>query len=339
MKQKNERNILKSGFNVMALLMLLLNSQAVAQVEISGFFDALNSYDLKNSVTNGFQMNQFEIDFEYSHNDKISMGGAVAYNNETGNMELAVANVHYNLVGCEKYHRRYAETLKHLAINIGQNDVPFGLDYLSLPSPDRTVLSQPIIVEKTIGGWNDIGINLHGIMSVVHFDINVVNGFNDGINLGGKINVSLFKALSFGMSHASDFATVDDRNNWVTGADILWKNNIFEFKSEYLWSTGLMDGEQDELGTDESSEGFYVQGIMYTEKIIDLPFFVTLRYGQWNLDGDRNLNNLDDTQDRLSFGVGYQIMESFSLRSEYLYDKFDDDETDQSIALQAVLTF
>lgn len=338
---KLERRIksIKSGFQFLVLFLLLINNVMLAQVEVSGFFDAINSYDINNSLTNGFDINQFEIDFEYIYNDKISMGGAVAYNNETGNMQLAVANIHYNLVGREDYHRRYTETFKHLAINIGQNDVVFGLDYLSLPSPDRTVISQPIIVEKTIGGWNDIGVNLHGIMSVFSFDLNVVNGFNDGINLGGKISVSPFSGFSVGVSHASDFASMDDRNNWVTGTDILWKNSSFEIKSEYLIATGLMDGEQDTLGTDQSSDGFYVQGIMQTDEFIDLPFFVTLRFGQWNLDGDRNLNGINDTQDRISFGVGYQIMESFSLRSEYLYDKFDNDETDQTIAVQAVVSF
>lgn len=339
MKQKRRNSATNNSLQLFVLLLLLASNFAIAQVQLSGFFDVIHSYELKNSTTNGFQMNQFEIDFEYIYNDKISMGGAVAYNNKNGNMELAVANIHYNLFKRENYHRRHKETLRHLAINIGQNDVPFGLDYLSLPSPDRIVLSQPIIVEKTIGGWNDIGINLHGIMSIILFDINVVNGFNDGINLSGKINVSLFDGFSIGMSHASDFSSVDDRNNWVTGADILWRNNSFEIKSEYLWATGLMNGEQDTLGTNESSDGFYVQGIIYTEEFIDLPFFVTLRFGEWDLDGDRNLNGIEETQNRFSLGIGYQIMESFSLRSEYLYDKFDNAETDQSIALQVVLTF
>ncbi len=115
---KTGKSIIKKGFQLFVLVLLLTNNITLAQVEVSGFFDAINSYDLYNSSTNGFQINQFEIDFEYVYNEKISMGGAVAYNNETGNMELAVANVHYNLVGREDYHRRYTETLKHLAINI-----------------------------------------------------------------------------------------------------------------------------------------------------------------------------------------------------------------------------
>ena len=322
------------------VLLLIVNVSVIAQTsELTGFFDAINSYNLTNSETNGFHINQFEIDIEYTYNDKLSIGGAVAYNNESGNMELAVANIHYNLLGHGDYHTRGAETIGHLALNVGQNDVAFGLDYLLLPSPDRTVISPPIVVEKTIGGWNDIGINLHGIMSVFSFDLNVVNGFNDGINLGGKISISPLDGFRIGVSHASDFASMDDRNNWVTGTNIMWANSNFEIKSEYLMATGLLDGEQDALGTDEISDGFYVQGIMYTKELIDLPFFVTLRYGQWNLDGDRNLNGINDTQDRFSFGVGYQIMESFSLRSEYLYDKFDNDETDHTIAIQAVVTF
>lgn len=339
MRRLSKKIFLQSSIKTIVMLIFLVGSQAYGQVGLSGFFDVTNSYDLTNSRTYGFQMNQFEIDLEYAYNNNASIGGAVAYNNETGNMELAVANIHYNLWGSEDYHPRKVEESGHLALNFGQNDIPFGLDYLLLASPDRTVLSQPIIVEKTIGGWNDVGINLHGIMSVLSFDINVVNGFNDGINLGGKINIYPFDGLSFGISHASDFATLNDRNNWVTGADILWGNEILEIKSEYLWATGLMDGEQDALEIDESSDGFYVKGIIQTENFIDLPFFVTLRYGQWNLDGDRNLNAIDDTQDRFSLGIGYQIMESFSIRSEFLYDKFDNDETDHSIAIQAVVTF
>ncbi|MCP5061656.1 MAG: hypothetical protein GY936_04225 [Ignavibacteriae bacterium] len=339
MKRLSKKILLQSGNKNIVMLLLLVSSQAFGQVGFSGFFDVTNSYDLANSRTNRFQMNQFEIDLEYTYNDNTSIGGAVAYNSETGNMELAVANIHYNLWGSEDYHPRKVEESGHLALNVGQNDIPFGLDYLLLASPDRTVLSQPIIVEKTIGGWNDVGIHFHGIINIFTFDLNVVNGFNNGFNLGGKFNISPFDGLSLGMSHASDFATLNDRNNLVTGADIIWGNDILEIKSEYLWATGLLDGEQDELGNDESSDGFYVQGIIQTENFIDLPLFITLRYGQWNLEGDRNFNGVDDSQERLSLGFGYQIMESFSLRTEFLYNKFDNDDTDQSIAVQAVVTF
>jgi len=67
-------------------------------------------------------------------------------------MELAMAYVHYNFINGEAMHPRREETMDHSGIVIGKFDINFGLDYLSFASPDRPIVSQPLVIEKTIGG-------------------------------------------------------------------------------------------------------------------------------------------------------------------------------------------
>ena len=48
------------------------------------------------STKSEFMINQFEMDFSYAHKSHFSVGAATAYNNETQNMQLAMAFIHYS---------------------------------------------------------------------------------------------------------------------------------------------------------------------------------------------------------------------------------------------------
>lgn len=337
MKQKSF--LLKKVFQLFVILLLTLNSSIIAQAELTGFFDVINTQKFTESDYSQFQINQFELDISYAHQSRFSLGTAIAYNNETQNMELAMAYAHYNFINKEGIHPRREETINHVGIIIGKFDINFGLDYLSFASPDRPIVSAPLVYEKTIDGWNDTGVDFHMLHNDFSFHVWAVNGFYEGISLGGNLRYSFLPFLSAGVSQSTDFVKIDETKSSLTGIDLLIETDIIEIKSEYLWAKGIYAGEQDTVGAEEMHGGFYVQALTQLEEFISLPIFFTLRYGQWNSKVDRDFNGVDDYENRFTVGLGYQFHENVSARLELLTNKIEDQERCRKGTLQLVVAF
>ncbi len=326
-------------FVIFIFLYILFPNFINAQMEISGFFDVLNIREFTKNNYNQFQINQFEIDISYAYQNHLSLGTAIAYNNETQNMELAMAYIHYNFINKKAMHPRREETMDHSGIVIGKFDINFGLDYLSYPSPDRPIISQPLIFEKTIGNWNDIGVNYHIVKGNLNFHIWAVNGFNNGINLGGNLRYSFLPFLNLGFSRFSDFEKLSKIKAWANGLDILIKTEVIQLKSEYLWAKGIYEGNRDTLTTQRKHKGFYVQILTQLKEIINMPIFITLQYGQWNSKFDRKYNSNYDNEERFTVGIGYQFNKNISARMELLTETIETKETHQKGTLQVVVAF
>lgn len=311
----------------------------VAQPELTGFFDVINMQNFTENGYNQFQINQFELDISYAHQSRFSLGTAIAYNNKTQDMELAMAYAHYNFINEEGIHPRREETINHTGIIIGKFDMHFGLDFMSFASPDRPIVSQPLVYEKTIGGWNDIGVDFHILHNNLSFHIWAVNGFYKGISLGGNFRYSFLPFFSAGVSHSTDLEKIDETKASITGVDILVDTEIIEIKSEYLFAKGVCDGEQDTLRTDEIHTGFYVQALTQLENFISLPIFFTLRYGQWNSKEDRDSNGIIDSENRFTVGLGYQFHKNVSARLELLTNKSENHKRCKKGTLQLVVAF
>jgi len=337
MNRKN--NLLKRVLQLFVLLLLAFNSSIVAQPELTGFFDVINTQKFTESDYSQFQIGQFELDISYAHQSRFSLGTAIAYNNETQNMELAMAYAHYNFINEEGAHPRREETTNHTGIIIGKFDIHFGLDHMSFASPDRPIVSQPLVYEKTIEGWNDTGVDFHMLHNNFSFHVWAVNGFYKGISLGGNLKYSFVPFLSAGVSHSTDCTKIDEINASITGLDILIETDLVELKSEYIWAKGVYAGEQDTLGTEDMHGGFYVQALTQLEEFISLPMFFTLRYGQWDSKSDRDLNGIDDYENRFTVGLGYQFHENVSARLELLTNKIENQERCRKGTLQLVVAF
>jgi len=135
---------------LLSLFLTFITDQLQGQTEITGFFDIIHTYRITDQQTGGFGINQFEIDISRAYKEHLSFGAAIAYNNDSNNLDLSMAYLHYNIFNNEVKHPRRTEESEHLGLVIGKFDVPIGLDYLSYASPDRPVVSQPLIIEKTI---------------------------------------------------------------------------------------------------------------------------------------------------------------------------------------------
>ncbi len=330
------RNIL---FGLLFFTQFLITTTINAQIDISGFFDVAGVANFLNSKQNKFLINQFELDFSYTHKSHFSVGSAAAFNNETQNMELAMAFIHYAFDDGPGKHPRREETYDHSAFLIGKFDMPFGIDYLSYASVDRPTFTQPLVIEKTIAGWNDIGIDFHLFANKFKFDVWAVNGFNEGIGLGGNIRYSLFPFLEIGTSHSSDVANFKSINDWLSGVDIYIKTDIFKVKSEFLWMKGVYEGLPDSVLNNNMHHGGYVQVLTELEEWTSLPLFITLRVGGWQCTENDVEQEYDDAQQRYTATVGYGLHQNLSIRLEVSANIYENAPTETLGLLQIVVSF
>ena len=327
-------------FSHIVIFLFLISTTAYGQLELTGFFDVNTGYDFTQERGDGFFINQFELDISYLKEGKYSLGTAIAYNPETEGMELAMAFLHINFVAADAMHPRREELLPHAGVVIGKFDVKFGLDYLSYASPDRPGVRQPIVVENSIGGWNDTGIDAHIVSKYYDVDLWVLNGFHNGFNLGGNLRLKPFDFFKVGYSHASDFIQLKNREGWINGLDATIELENFEIKTEYLWTKGLYCGEQDSVQYEEDLHGgFYFQLLTDLQEITTVPLYMMLRYGFCSSDSDRDLNGINDHIDRYTLAIGYQFSDNLSIRSEFMTDHFEDKSSEASGILQMVVAF
>lgn len=322
-------------------LTLLTFSPLAAQTEITGFFDIINTYRVSERETDGFQINQFEIDISKAYKDNLSFGAAIAYNNTCGNIELSMVYLHYNLISNEVKHPRRSEEDEHVGIVIGKFDVPIGLDYLSYASPDRPVVSQPLIIEQTIAGWNDVGMNFHMNKRYLRINVSAVNGFNNGLNLVGDFVFKLTPDFRIGLFHTSDFNKKIYRKSWISGLSLFVRHRIFELKSEYLRANGIYGGEQDTLNDDHAHDGYYVQLVTDLSKLpkTGWPFFFTLRYSLWQDENENSPVPLPEQIERYVLGLGYHINDYSSVRLEYLRENPQGEKWFDRLTAQLVVQF
>ncbi|HID38820.1 MAG TPA: hypothetical protein EYP36_04825 [Calditrichaeota bacterium] len=322
-------------------LTLLAVSPLLAQTEISGFFDIINTYRISERETGGFKINQFEIDISKAYKDNLSFGAAIAYNNICDNIELSMVYLHYNLINNEVKHPRRSEEDDHIGIVIGKFDVPIGLDYLSYASPDRPVVSQPLIIEQTIAGWNDVGLNLHLNNCYLRFNVSALNGFNNGMNLAGDLVFKVRPDFHFGLFHTSDFNKKAYRKSWISGLSLSVRHHIFELKSEYLRANGIYGGEQDTLKDGHVHDGYYVQLVTDLSKLQKngRPFFFTLRYSFWQDENENSPVPLPERIERYVLGLGYRINDYSSVRLEYLRENPQGTKYSDRVTAQLVVGY
>lgn len=327
-------------FFLIPLLLFLIKTKLSAQTELTGFFDIINTYQLTDQQTEGFQINQFEVDFSRVYKEHLSFGAAIAYNNENNGIDLNMVYLHYNIFNNEVKHPRRTEESKHTGIVIGKFDVPIGLDYLSFASPDRPVFSQPLIIEKTIAGWNDVGVNLHINKKYFRFNFSTINGFNEGINFAGDIAIKFLPGIGLGLFHTSDFNNKINRKSWISGSYLFAEWGMWELKSEYLLANGIYGGEQDTMNSDHRHDGFYIQLLSDLEKSgAKLPVFFTVRYSLWQDENENSPVPLPERIDRWVLGIGYRMNDYSSLRLEFRSEKAENLQRKNQLTGQLVVAF
>jgi hypothetical protein len=104
-----------------------------------------------------FFVGSLEVDIALELVPFVSAFGAIAYDPDGGGMTLASFTVDSGAWGSGEHALWKSDAVEASGVILGKFGVPFGIAYLRYGSPDNRLLTQPIAVGATHGGWNDIG--------------------------------------------------------------------------------------------------------------------------------------------------------------------------------------
>ena len=312
--------------SVILFLVLWVSTASVfAELEVSGFVDVIGQGQQGDNTT--FGMGAFEIDFESEFSSKVSFEGAVVVEGEE--VGLGQTLVDFKLLEEDK-----------LGIQVGLLDMPFGIDYQVFATPDRKLVTPPLVTELMMdGGWGDVGVNLHGSAPRLNCNVYVVNGMgedsgvpinqitdnNNSKTVGGRLGFSPIKDLEFGFSYAQgpylDGAAEQALSR--IGGDIQFAYERLQIKGEFVIGEEEVSGDPD-----REHEGCYLQLLgQATEKLYGVA-----RYGYWKPKGG-------DRVTKFTIGLGYDLIENVSLRGEYQINDETPSVDNNLFSMQAVLSF
>jgi hypothetical protein len=281
-------------------------------VEISGFGDLVASYH-GGGVGGSFRVGQAEIDLTVDLGRRVGAEMAIAYEGEIFSLGAFV-------VGVTLYERTDGKPgilgLEVASVSGGQFDVPFGIDWKVYPSFDRRLISVPLVVEQTHGGWNDYGftgrlnarwgnVALFAV-SDLEFAGTVAGGEEIASDadyaLGGRVGLRPLGSVELGGSYALSEGNPGAFDQELVGADFQLDAAPFAFKGEYISHTITPFG-----GPHFRTHGFYFQAIYSTR-----GYFLVARHdalGATAMQGS--------SPRRTSAGGGWIITENCELRIEY----------------------
>jgi hypothetical protein len=296
------------------------------ELEISGFFDVIGTHQTATEDETEFGLGQAEVDIESQLSERASIAMAVAYNSDESTFELGCAELGLNVYANDE---TFVSSIDVIA---GQFDVPFGIDYNVYPSIDRKLITAPLAVDHTHGGWNDFGVKYQMESEFGNFVGYWVNGFESSAEVldealtlslgydvfeeinttpatafGARVGITPTPNLEFGGSFASGLNESSRSEMTLIGADAQVNLADFQFKGEYI-SHSL-----NRSIAPETNSGYYAQA-MYNFN----PIYVVGRYGSFKPEDV-------DWVGQGSLGVGYAIAESIELRFETVINK-DSDE-------------
>ncbi|TET42473.1 MAG: hypothetical protein E3J63_00720, partial [Elusimicrobia bacterium] len=287
---------MKKIFLFLLLVSWVGTASVFAELEISGFVDVLTQGQQGEKTT--FGMGAFEIDFVSEFSSKVSFEGAVVVEGEE--VGLGQTLVDFKLLEEEK-----------LGLQVGLLDMPFGIDYQVFATPDRKLVTPPLVTELMMdGGWGDVGVNLHGSAPRLNCNVYVVNGMgedsgvpvnqitdnNNSKTAGGRLGFLPIKDLEFGFSYAQGPYLDGAARQALSriGGDIQFAYERLQIKGEFV-----KGGEEVPGAGENESDGFYLQLLgEATEKVYGVA-----RYGYWKPKGD-------DKVIRTTIGLGYDLGEN-----------------------------
>ena len=317
---------------------LLLGSTVVGEeLEISGFFDVTSTYQNSQSDQSDFGLGQAEIDLESQLSPTAAMAVAVAYNNESGQFELGCAEIALSLYSNNN------TFVNSFDVAAGQFDVPFGIDYHVYHSIERKLVTSPMAVDLTHGGWNDYGVKFN--MATQYFNVGVfgVNGFESSFEVstaaqslalgvaegeevnttpanafGTRVGVMPIDGLELGGSFAIGINESGKDEMLMAGVDMQYSISNVDLKGEYI-SHSL-----NRSIAGEKNQGYYFQSTYNMNRT-----FLVGRYGSFKPDGLK-------WYDRISLGGGYGVTDGVELRFETTINENSNNNTN---ILQMVVGF
>lgn len=301
-------------------------------IEWSGFFDVVGGFQSSADDETEFGLGQLEVDLASKLADNVAIEAAIAYNADDGLFEVGAALIDIHFFGSDGGHVRQGFGIDHSFLVAGQFDVPFGIDYHVYPSPDRKLVTGPMVVDMTHGDWNDVGFQFGIEASHGNFVFYMVNGFEASVEvideaatlatgietmeevettpanaIGTRLGIAPFSWLEVGTSLATGWNVSGQSEMALVGMDLQFAMAGFELKGEYIAHS------VNRTIAEENNRGYYAQA---TYNILDRAF-VTTRYGSVKPEGSEWIG-------QISIGAGYNIADALGLRIETVINESSD---------------
>ena len=316
------------------LAILTFQVLALGQIQFSGFADILFVQTLDEPNVSEIRYGQFEIDLSASIRPGISFEGAIALNPATGGFDVGAGFIEIGFAGEEALHPVRGKYLDHFGISVGQFDVPFGIDWQHIASPDRRLVSPPLLNEKSINGWNDIGLNLHTDLGRTTLAGFMVNGAADGFAMGGRASYSPLEATELGFSYMTQTKSNDlDLKPRVIGGDLQTTIGPLATCMEVHYTENLFGGDFEAIDAIDSHHGFYLQTDLDLNDILNIPLVLIGRYDDWS-----TINNSAVAQ-RSTLGLAYTLTDGFEVRTEYMQDIINGEQEVSQFVIQMLVSF
>ena len=285
-------------------------------VEIFAFGDFM--YRIEEDAPDNFAIGQLEMDITQDLIDEVTITAAIAYDGESESIGVGAFTIDGRILGSDDSYLRKTTAIDSLGVIFGQFDVPFGIDYLEYASIDRRLVTGPIAVDGTHGGWNDLGAQVYLIAPRFNAVLYGVNGYGyetveqdaagnqiafehpTAMALGGRLGVRGVEQLEVGGSLATFFNADAELTQMLAGGDLSLDVASLAVKGEYIYAAQGM-----EMDGTTRTHGFY-GGALYDFD----PVFVTGRYSMLWPDGESD-------EKQLSVGVGVKVFENAEIRVEY----------------------
>ncbi|MCW8849215.1 MAG: hypothetical protein OQJ81_04485 [Melioribacteraceae bacterium] len=302
---------------------------------MNGFFDLQHSYLLSNSKAHQVEFGQFEIGLSKKIGDNLNFEGAIAYNAETGNFEIGSGFADFTILN---FDNNNWYTPSNLSLMVGQFDVPFGIDYKCIASPDRDMVSRPLAIQNSIGCLNSLGAEIHGSSELYNFNLYLINDFLSTISYGARIGIAPIQETEIGYSFLSNISSNLTRIPNISGIDLRSSYLSFEVKGEYIWGEGLYREELIQPGTNSDFSGYYFQMLHHFDLPFDIPIKAGIRYGNW-YDNYSFSNSQGININRISAILSLAIMTNTVVKVEYGTNILHANLINQIIYTQLVLSF
>ena len=280
-----------------------------ANWELSGFADVIYASTPDSTSSGHFRLGQVELDLTCRINERARSDLAIAY--DGGAFGLSTMTIGFIITG-------------RTEIYAGQFDVPFGLDFNFYSSPDRKLVSPPLVAVNTHELWNDIGLQFctrWRDFGLVLFAVNSLAQAEVSVVPGGRVSYSPVDLFGLGGSIGVGVTDDAEAETILLGGDFQLSYKNLYLKGEYIKHTYKRTTDS------KTTAGFYLQATVDVR-----PIFFCVRYG--GLDSD--VPGLDDL-DRLTSGAGYRVIEEVELRGEY--QLYISDWEEDLVLLQTVARF
>jgi hypothetical protein len=279
---------------------------------LSGFMDLLAEPGADGRDDRVFRIGQAELDIDARVAEGVGLCLAPAWDPAGERLVLgtAIINLRLNGAGLENFCRE--RHLGRAGVVAGRFDVPFGIDWLLYPSIDRPLVTMPLPVAASHGGWNAEGVMLYGATGIVNGVLHATDGFDSARALaaggedvwtgreavGGRAGVVPRRGWSLGVSAAAIDAVEDDHFQTLLGLDLIAEHGPWLVRGEYLRRRAEGFG-------DHVDHGWYAAC-------------------QWRFGGAYGIARWDEwrpedqpREKRLSLGAGVPLHDGVILRGEY----------------------